>query len=230
MALEDAAGNVVTLTVNATPIVGWDTDRVRWLDRRAHGCGASDVAALLGLTHWATPLEMWLEKTRRARPDTRVLSPTQLAAVDLGNRLEGWLLDQTGDLLGVAAGRTSARTYAHLGEPWRMASPDGELNDDSGALVEAKTAGLASGWGIADGWEDNQVPLAYELQARWQMHVLDRPVVHVVALVAHLGLIHRIVQRDPDLEADLVDQVSTWWDNHVVNDLSRRPDAMTRRC
>lgn len=50
-----------------------DMTREAWLDRRRAGIGGSDVAALLGLSRWKTPLDVFLDKagrSRRASPET----------------------------------------------------------------------------------------------------------------------------------------------------------------
>ena len=45
-----------------------DMTREAWLDRRRAGIGGSDVAALLGLSRWKTPLDVFLDKTGRSEP------------------------------------------------------------------------------------------------------------------------------------------------------------------
>lgn len=192
------------------PVLGWDTPRHTWLAERRQGLGASDVAAALGLSHWETPWEIWASKTGRlVTPD---LSPS--AAAQLGTDLEPWLLAQAPKLIGMPVDRTPHMLYAHAAHGWRLCSPDAFAAD--GGLVEAKTAALLSVWTRIDDWLDGGVPLGYELQCRWQMHIMDRPRVYLVALVAGLGLVFRVVERDLVIEAELVSQASEWWQHHVI--------------
>ncbi|GGM53792.1 YqaJ viral recombinase family protein [Dactylosporangium sucinum] len=192
------------------PLVGWDAGDDAWHAARARGVGASSAATVLGFIKWRTPWQVWAEKTGARRP------PDELStAADLGNDLEPWLLNQASKLLRQPVARTGHRLYAHPVHQWRLCSPDGHVRGD-GRLVELKTAGLASGWGIPDGWDDDRLPLGYEIQARWQMHVMDSPAVEFVALVAGLGVIHRTVTRDRDVEEDLVTQVDDWWQRFVI--------------
>lgn len=44
-----------------------ETDRTAWLEERRSGIGGSDVAAVLGLSPYRTPLDLWEDKTGRAR-------------------------------------------------------------------------------------------------------------------------------------------------------------------
>ena len=64
-------------------------DDAGWLEQRKRGIGGSDVAAIMGLSPWKSPLEVWLEKTNRAEsPD---LSGKE--AVAMGTELEGDVLE-----------------------------------------------------------------------------------------------------------------------------------------
>jgi putative phage-type endonuclease len=206
----DLAPHRSAFVTNAVPITDWDATEEQWLEDRRSGVGGSDVLALLGFSGYRSPWEVWREKTGRSSIDTA--SPS--AAADLGNALEPWLIEQAESLIGVPAHRTATRTYGHADHPWRRCSPDGVTAD--GRLVEAKTAGLASGFGTPAGWADGGVPLGYEFQVRWGLHVMDAPAAEIVALVAGLGLIRRTIERDFRIEAKMVAQVSAWWQRHVV--------------
>lgn len=188
-------------------LIGWDTTEDEWLAARRTGIGGSDVAAVLGFSSWSTPWQVWAEKTGTASWASR-----ETPAAALGKSLEPWLRDQASDLVGAAVYKTKARTYGHADHPWRIASPDGVFAN--GHLLEAKTGGL-TGYGAAPDWEGGKLPLAYEFQTRWAMHVMDAPAVHVVALIAGHGLVHRVVTRDLGIERDMVEQVHHWWATHI---------------
>jgi len=194
------------------PIVGWDADDRDWHAARLAGIGASDVTTALGFNQWQTPWQLWATKTGRRSGDTGMSTAAQL-----GHDLEPWLLQQAAARIGKPVRHTRHRLYAHPEHPWRLCSPDGESAD--GGLVEAKTAGLAGGYGVPYGWTDTRIPLAYELQCRWQLHVMNRPVVHVVALAAGLGVCMYRIERDMATEHELVTQVDAWWQRHIVQDV-----------
>lgn len=40
------------------------TSRLEWLRHRQAGIGGSDAAAVLGLSRWKSPLDVWLDKTK----------------------------------------------------------------------------------------------------------------------------------------------------------------------
>lgn len=191
------------------PVVGWNGTEDEWLAARRRGLGASDIAAVLGFSTYTTPWQVWAEKTDARRPPEWVS-----AAADLGHALEPWLIEQASGLLDLPVTRTPHRLYAHAEHGWRMCSPDGAAGPRH--FVEAKTAGLASGFGPPAGWSDGQIPLGYEFQCRWVMHVMDADVIDLVGLVANQGLVRRTVTRDVDVEHDMVTQVEQWWTTYVI--------------
>ncbi len=196
--------------VGSVPVLDWDAQRPEWLAARRRGLGASDVAAVLGFSHYTSPWQVWAEKLDVRRPPDQ---PS--AAADLGTALEPWLLEQAPTLIGQPVVRTDAQLYRHPDYPWRMCSPDGQAAAGS-VGVQCKTAGLASGYGPPKGWDDGGIPLGYEFQCRWEAHVMGWDAVELVALVANYGLVRRTVVRDLAIEADLVAQVSEWWQRHIV--------------
>lgn len=198
-----------TIDLAAVPVVSWEATDDEWLFRRSKGIGGSDITAVLGFSGYNTPWETWADKTGVHSSDD-----FGSAAATLGTNLEPWLLDQASAVLGVPVRKSEARTYAHPVHQWRLYSPDGFIED--GRLFEAKTAGLASGFGIPSGWADDSVPLGYEFQVRWGLHIHNAPAAEVIALVAGMGLVHRTIERDLAIEADLVDQVTEWYQRHMV--------------
>lgn len=190
-------------------VIGWDLDDDAWRDARKQGLGGSDISAVLGFSTYRSPWAVWAEKTGvRSWQDDE-----SSAAAELGTELEPWLLGKAAKLLGRPVLQTPFRTYAHPQYRWRTCSPDG---DADGELVECKTAGLATGFGTPLGWADGGTPLGYEFQCRWSLHVMDAPRIHLVGLVAGMGVVHRTFDRDLAIEADLVDQVSEWHRRHIV--------------
>jgi putative phage-type endonuclease len=201
----------MTTAIDTGPlgVIPATADRHTWLAGRRRGLGASDVAAALGFIRWKTQWQVWAEKVNARRPEDQ---PS--AAAELGLSLEPWLIEQASALLGLPVVRTPYQLYAHPDEPWQMASPDAWVDADH--LVELKTAGIASGWGIPDGWTEDSAPLGYEIQCRWQMRILNAGRVDLVALVAGLGLRRYTYTRDLGIEADLVAQAGAWWQRYVV--------------
>ena len=60
--------------------------REQWLATRKTGIPASDAAAILGLSPWKSPLDVWLEKTGRA--PIQEIAPKREDLFFLGHQLE----------------------------------------------------------------------------------------------------------------------------------------------
>ena len=54
------------------------------VEERRKYIGGSDIAVVMGMSRWKTPLKLWLEKTGQAEPDDL----SQVEAVQLGTELE----------------------------------------------------------------------------------------------------------------------------------------------
>lgn len=191
------------------PAVGWDVTEDEWLNARRFGLGGSDILAILGFSNYRTPWDVWAEKA-----GVRSWQDEGSHAADLGKDLEPWLIEQASRILGVPVSAPAYRTYQHPEFGWQRCSPDAIAAD--GRLVEAKTAGLASGYGTPAGWADDSIPLGYEFQVRWSLYVMNAPSAEIIALIAGMGLQRRTVVRDLTIEYDLVSQVTDWYQQHVA--------------
>lgn len=189
-------------------VIGWDLDDEAWREARKAGLGGSDISAVLGFSTYNSPWEVWADKT-----GIRTWQDEGSAAAALGVELEPWLIGKAARVLGVEVVQPEFRTYAHPQHRWRTCSPDGI---SPLGLIEAKTAGLQSGFGTPKGWDDGGTPLGYEFQCRWSVHVMDSPRIDLIGLVAGMGVQHRTFLRDLTIEADMVDQVAEWHRRHIV--------------
>ena len=66
------------------PLVIICKDRAEWLEARKDGLGASDAAAVLGISPWKTNVQLWEEKTGLVVPEDIGGNP----AVKYGNDAE----------------------------------------------------------------------------------------------------------------------------------------------
>ena len=140
-------------------------DRQSWLEGRGNGIGASDAAAVVGMSPWKSTLELWKEKVGAAKP--KDLSGS--AAVEQGNRLEPALRGLfTAEHPELAVGYHQFDILSQEERPWLFATLDGELADENGrrGILEIKTSTPSN----AAHWKewDGQVPRHYYIQILWQ--------------------------------------------------------------
>ena len=189
--------------------LGGDDVGARWLEARRHGVGGSDVAPIMGLSPWTSPLEVWLEKTG-AVPAKDI---SHKEAVAMGTELEDTVFDMYRRR---HPGRRAMRVNAILTSierPWAQASLDGATIDPElgWGVLEIKTGSRESEW--ADG-----VPDHYLTQVTHYMAVTGWRFADVAALVGDHGLHyheHRVLWDDGDVEV-VTRAVDDFWLGYVM--------------
>lgn len=183
----------------------------QWVEARKNGIGGSDVASIMGLNKYSSPLNVWLVKTgREESPD---LSDNQ--AVEWGNRLEDVVADKFADEHPELQVRRRNATMVSIKRPWAFANIDRWVTDGKGnvGILEVKTVGMrrAADW-------DNGVPLYYLTQVMHYMSVTGYQYAWVAALIGGQEFREYYIERD---EADIKainDAVDTFWRDFVETD------------
>lgn len=187
--------------------------REGWLAERRTGIGGSDAAAVLGISPWRTPVDVWLDKTGRAGPQP------ETEAMRIGTELEDYVARRYSAETGRSVRRYNRmpRKGCLLGNIDRLVVPDGakvashmgEIRTDT--LLECKTSSVD--------WA-GEVPVYYQTQVQHYMG-LDPALVH--ADVACLFLVRKHfevfrVERDDAVIAAMQERLAAWWDEYVAGD------------
>lgn len=183
----------------------------QWVEARKNGIGGSDVASIMGLNKYSSPLNVWLVKTgREESPD---LSDNQ--DVEWGNRLEDVVADKFADEHPELQVRRRNATMVSINRPWAFANIDRWVTDGKGnvGILEVKTVGMrrAADW-------DNGVPLYYLTQVMHYMSVTGYQYAWVAVLIGGQEFREYYIERD---EADIKainDAVDTFWRDFVETD------------
>ena len=137
-----------------------------WREERRNGIGASDMGAVMGLSPWRSPYEVWLEKTGRVEPDDISDRPV----VAFGNDFEetaGRNFEK--EHSGSRVRRVNAMCQS-IERPFVRASLDFECTmpgRDGWGVLEVKTSRDRAGF------EGRMLP-AYVAQATQQLYVTGR--------------------------------------------------------
>ena len=178
-----------------------------WLKQRTLGVGGSDVAAILGLSPWKSPAQIWLEKTGRVEAEDLSDKPY----VEFGNIMEpivgDWYAKRHPD-------RTVRRVNAicqSIERPWAQASLDYEVKDPElgWGVLEIKTARSAKDW--QDG-----VPLYYLTQVTHYMQVTNREFADVAVFFRDTCEFdeYRVIYDPTDGDV-VLEAVDTFWRDYV---------------
>lgn len=189
------------------------TTREDWLAERRTGIGGSDAAAILGISPWATPVTVWLDKTGRAAPKE------ETEAMRIGTELEAFVARRYEQETGRTVQRFNRMIHKGclLGNFDRLVVPDGgkvashmgEVRTDT--LLECKTSSRE--------W-DGEVPLYYQVQVQHYMGLVPR-LAHADVACLFLGRkrfeVFR-VERDDVAIKKMFEILAAWWEEFVLGD------------
>ena len=188
-------------------------ERDEWLAERKTGIGGSEIAAILGISPWATPVTVWMDKTGRSAPGE------ETEAMRIGTELEQFVAERYSEQTGRKVRRFNK--MVHVGcllgnydrlvipEDEKIASHMGEVRTDT--LLECKTSTRE--------WEDG-VPLYYQTQVQHYLG-LTPCLKHADVACLFLGRKHfeiYRVERDDEVIHAMQDRATAWWTEYVIGD------------
>lgn len=198
------------------PAADYARSKAKWLAARRLGLGASDAAAVLGLSPWSTPYTVYADKTADEAP-----KELSTEAIFWGHQLEDPIA------------RATSKKYPHLG---KLAPSPGLLRDDTHphilatldrllvprrrpdadpvAVLECKNVGLFM---YREHWLDGVPPVYYQLQVQQQLFVTGLDHGYITALVGGNYLPEPyLIERDDDAIRMVAEYTAEWWETHIV--------------
>lgn len=170
-----------------------------WHFERRKGIGGSDVAAILGLSAWATPLEIYLQKIGEAAPSR------ETEAMHWGKRVEPIVRQEYADRTGRTV-RVPKKAIVHPKYPFMRVNLDGET--DCGRLYEGKIARTGEEWGEQG---SDEVPQPYLLQCQHGMCVTGYEVADIAVLVGGSEYRQYEIPADRDIHEMLIEREAEFW-------------------
>lgn len=175
------------------------SDRAAWLQQRRAGIGGSDVAAILGMSPWRTPLEVYLDKRGEAAPDF------DNESMIWGRALEPVIRQQYAERTGREVA-VPASILVHPKHEFMLANLDGVTDDDR--VLEVKTARSGQDWGEPGSAE---IPEVYALQVQHYLAVTGFVVADVAVLIGGSDFRIYEVPADPELQGLMIEAEATFW-------------------
>lgn len=208
---------------------------------RSSFLGGSDAPAVLGLSEWRTPLQVWYEKTGQEDPLGNGHDEWRELAFFRGRLLEPVALKIAQRQFGLKiVKRSSKRTpnrYADSTHPWMAAEIDFEvlvtpelkewlpgLSDlDDGARIngEVKSSHFFAKERFGEAGTD-EIDVAYTAQCAHGQMVTGRQATAVVAMVGSDVSLYGL-RRDEDIITELRKREIDFWQNHVLARVAPRP-------
>lgn len=181
-------------------------NREAWLAERRNAIGASDAPAILEVSPYQSPWDIWAEKTGRLE----AWEGNQ--ATKMGQRFEAVVLDVAEEQLGELK-RNVRIVHPQLPIAATLdAHPVGSLRP-----VEAKTSGLVGpiygNWGIEG---TDEVPEHYLAQVHTQLLCTGADLAFLFALLPGRGVVQYEIARSDKLCESIGNYLDEWWTKHVI--------------
>lgn len=193
---------------------------------RSKYIGGSDIGALLGLSKFKSPLEVWMEKTGKETKHSDSLP------LRFGSFAEEFVASEYARATGFALLHDES-IYIHPTYPFMSAHIDrfvlgdaigNEMGNTANRLLECKTANPFSrgDWGEPG---TDQVPMSYLCQCIWYMAITGIEQCDLAVLFGNSDFrIYEIV-RDLELEVLVIKKAQHFWHEYVLKDVP--PPAQT---
>ncbi len=187
------------------------------------------MGAILGLSPYRTPVDVWMDKTGRAAPQDETLQ------MRFGLYAEEFVAKEYSRATGLAVQRYTPMLHHPsaplLGNVDRLVIPAGqkrashqrEIRTDT--LLEAKTASAFSAF-RAEEWGEagtDAVPMAYLVQVATYRILTGCTMADLAVLFGNQEVRIYHLPHDAELEAMIVATASDWWQRYVVADVPPEP-------
>ena len=175
-------------------------------EARKQYIGGSDAAAILGISRYRTPLQVWAIKTGQVVPP----NIDDVVAVKLGVKLEQavaeFFMDATGKKL-----EKVTKTIHHPKYPFLAANIDRRVVGEK-AGFEAKTTNQFK----ASEWEEDEIPAEYLIQCIHYMAVTGLKAWYIAVLIGNMYFRWKKIDRNDKIINDMVNKEVAFWKNFIV--------------
>ncbi|QWE01122.1 YqaJ viral recombinase family protein [Polynucleobacter sp. JS-Mosq-20-D10] len=182
---------------------------------RSKYIGGSDIGAILGLSRFRSPLEVWMEKTGK---ETKKLDSLPLR---FGSFAEEFVATEYASATGFELVHDES-IYIHPEHSFMSAHIDRFVLENGSSsptrILECKTANpFSSGdWGEVG---SDEVPMSYLCQCIWYMAITNLNKVDLAVLFGNSDFRIYEIARDLELENAILEKASLFWHEYVLKDL-----------
>lgn len=173
------------------------------LDRQTF-IGSSDTAAILGISPWKTPLDVYLDKVQ---PRVEITDPDKLRVLNRGRRMEPYVIDLLAEETGLEIVRRGER---YIDTEYNFLAAEIDAEAASGENIEIKTVSpfKAKEWGEQ---QSDEIPVHYAAQAMHALMITGRAIcVFGVLIGADDFRIYRIERDDVTIAAIRAKEIAFW--------------------
>lgn len=170
--------------------------------------GGSEIAAVMGLSRWKTPLQLWAEKTGKVIPE----DISNLEHVELGTELEDFVAKKFERKSGKKVRRDN-RAFVHKELSYCVAHIDRRITGTD-ELLECKTC---SAWKAKE-WDGEEIPVEYVLQVNWYLGICGMKTGYIAVLIGGQKFAWKEIAFDEALYAKQIQAAIRFMEFHVKED------------
>ena len=195
---------------------------------RPLGLGGTDIGAILGLSPYKTPLELWSELVSDEQPTNR-----DLIHLRFGQHAESFIASEYERATGLFTVQHSPTLFhkkhgfmfGHV-DRFVLETPDtpavvyGTITADK--LLECKTSSAfnKNDWGEPG---TDQVPPLYLVQCAWYMAITECRSADLAVLIGNSDFRVYTIERDLELEGLIMSHAQHFWHEHVLGKKPPKP-------
>lgn len=177
------------------------------MEDRSKIIGGSEIAAVMGLSRWKTPLALWAEKTGKVEIEDK----SGIEHIELGIELEDFVCKKFEKKSGKKV-RRDTRTFTHPQLPYCVAHIDRWVV--GGELLEAKTC---SAWKAKE-WEGEEIPIEYVLQVNWYLGICQMKTGYIAVLIGGQKFLWKELAFDRELYDRQIAAAVRFYEENIVGD------------
>lgn len=182
-----------------------------WLQARTKYIGGSDAGAIAGLNPWKSQLQVYLEKTNQTELEIK-----DNERMRIGRDLEDYVAKRFEE----ATGKKVRRNNFMMVNDFMAANVDREVVGEN-AVLECKTTNSYA----KNDWEEDKIPLHYELQCHHYMMVGGYDKAYIAVLIGNEKFVYKEILRDEETIEMLRNIETNFWQDHVLGDKIPSPDG-----
>ena len=198
-----------------------------WLDYRRKGIGGSDVAAIMGISPFATIRDLYNDKV--GIQSVIEEEESNWVAKEVGHRLEDLVAEIFSKKTGLEVFPVR-KMFRHSLYPFLLADVDYFIKfpDGTFGLLECKTCN----YNARVKWDDEAIPPNYVYQVRHYLAVMNMDKAYIACLYGNNEneFVMRSIERDMLEEEDIIEQETYFWQEYVEKKIeppySGKPDLI----
>lgn len=173
---------------------------------RTQFIGGSDIAAILGLSRYETPMSIWAKKTGQI-PDQGLPKSMRMR---VGTKMEDVIAELWMEETSLTLKRVPERII-HPKYPHFRAQIDRVVAEEN-----ATWEGKNTNWRLKKDWAEGEVPQEALCQAMWGLGCSGRDHTYICGLIDNEDLKWVKIGRDPVMIAEMFKRADAFWNNFIV--------------